>query len=103
MTRILAGVLVFLGIFTIPWAIVFAAVILFTAFFSWYAEAVLVGSLAALISDVAWWKFFLVFAFTLAFQEWLKKSVNYEKKFIASFWIWIAGLLAFLAIFFALI
>lgn len=103
MTRVLAGFAAFLGIFTLPWVAVFFAVIFFGSVFSWYIEAVFIGFLAALVSDATWWKFFLPFCLAFIFQERLKKSVNYEKKFIASLWIWAAGLLAFWPVFFALI
>ena len=91
------------GVFTVPWALVFAAAILFTAFFTWYAEAVFIGLIFALIADIAWWKMLLTLGSVLLILEWLKRFINFEKKFYALLWLWIAGFLMFTAVFFIII
>ncbi|MEK7566971.1 MAG: hypothetical protein AAB527_02470 [Patescibacteria group bacterium] len=103
MMRVLAGVLMFAGIFTLPWALFFAGAIFFAALFPWFIEAIFIGSLVALIADVAWWKIFLIFGSVLTVQEWLKTSINFEKRFAAMLWLCLAGSLAFIAVFFILI
>lgn len=74
--RTLTGLALVLGLFFLPWAVVFGAVILAAAFYPWYLEGLVVGFVSAGIADADAWKFFVIFASVVLGQEWLKSRIS---------------------------
>ncbi len=103
MKRALAGVLLLSGLFFAPWALVFAGAVFFTAVFPWFLEALLVGSVAAVMADAALWKIFAILSSALLVQEYMKPSISFEKRFASLGLLWLAGLFVFVFFFLVLI
>jgi hypothetical protein len=100
--RIAADVVLILSLFFLPWLAVFSGAILGAALFSWHFEILAAGLLAAVLAGMPVWKPLFILGSAIIIQEWLKTILKTEKLWQRS-WLWLAGAVSSIVLFFILV